>query len=366
MPAIGYFTSEQSAPLHAAPPVLGKLEYLCNQFNDVCQTAQRQSDPDEDFLTLVKDKLWTLTSSICAEAADLEKIPALHELLLEFQHQHFRPKVLKWYRMNKEFDRLWSKPAGYSGDYHTIELLCRNEPPLICFEDIFLNHLVQCTMSSQHWQKVLEHTKFLLRVLETGTADHPVRILDAGCGPSHDVREAMRWLQHDSKGEIILTDLDPKALQFSRSKLKNSRHGIEFTFVQEDVLKTIRRLLQQGEGGTFDGIIFGGLFDYISDRVIRLILKQARQLLKSDGEMLFSQVSKDNPDRTFMKWFGDWSLIERNEADLSALCAEAEIAPEQVRMWRERSNCAILCHVANHGPPKYLSVRRQDPQAAES
>ncbi len=355
MQAVRYFTSERAALPHVALPSLGQLEQLCNQFDDICQTAHRKMDPDEEFLTQVKDKLWLLTSAICTEAADLEKIPDLHDQLREFRHKQLQPKVLKWYRMNEEFDRLWTKPAGYSGDYHTIELLCQSEPPLNSFKDIFLNHLVHCTMASQHWQKILAHTKFLLRVLEACPPTSSVRILDAGCGPSHDVREAMRWLQHDCSGEMVLTDLDPQALRFSKGKLKNKQHGMDFTYVQEDVLKTVRRLLQQGAAGTFDAIIFGGLFDYLSDRVIRLLLKQARQLLKPSGEMLVSQVSKSNPDRMFMKWFGDWSLIERSEADLQHLCTEAEIPSEQLLMWRDRTNCAILCHIANHGSPKHHS-----------
>ena len=331
---------------------LGKLEALCDDFDRICQSASRHAEPDEVFLADKQDELWKLTKCICAEIDVQEKSPDLHDQLREFQIVHFRQKVLRWYRTNQEFDRLWTKPAGYSGDYHTVELLCQSEPPLERFEDVFLNHLVKCTMASQHWNKVLAHTKFLLRVLEKSN-NNPVRILDAGCGPSHDVREATRWLQHDCVGEIVLVDLDPQALRFSKGKLRNARHGIQFTYMQGDVLKTVRKFIQQGEAGTFDAILFGGLFDYISDRILRLLLKQSRHLLKGNGEMLFSQVSTHNPDRTFMKWFGDWKLIERDEEDLLNLCRDAEFADEQVLMWRERSKCAILCHVANHGAPQH-------------
>ncbi len=346
----------QLIPGHLQPPCahpsLAKLVNHCEAFDKICQPASELDDPDDDFLAWLVEELWALTQKICAEIDVLERVPSLQATLREIRHHHFEPKVLRWYRMNDEFDRFWTKPAGYSGDYHTIELLCQNEPPLARFEDVFLNHLLRCTMARQHWNKVLAHTKFLLRVLETSTNTY-VKILDAGCGPSHDVRETMRWLQHECMGEMLLTDLDPQALRFSKAKLKNVRHGINFSFAQEDVLKTVRRLHQQGEAGTFDAIIFGGLFDYIPDRVLRLVLKQSRHLLKTSGEMLFSQVSRDNPDRTFMKWFGDWELIERSEDDLTALCTEAEIPAEQVCMWRERSNCAILCHIAKQGPPKY-------------
>jgi hypothetical protein len=336
----------------AGHPSLSKLEALCDDFDRICQSASRQTQPDEMFLADTDDELWALARNMVVEIALLEGEPTFQDTLRDFQRHHFQAKVLKWYWMNPEIKRLWTKPAGYSGDYHTVELLCQQECPLTRFEDIFLNHLLRSDMASQHWNKVLAHTKFLLRVLEKSN-NNPIRILDAGCGPSHDVREATRWLQHDCVGEIVLVDLDPQALRFSRSKLRNARHGIQFTYMQGDVLKTVRKFLQQGEAGTFDAILFGGLFDYISDRILRLLLKQSRHLLKGNGEMLFSQVSKFNPDRTFMKWFGDWQLIERDEEDLLNLCRDAEIAEEQVFMWRERSKCAILCHVANHGTPQH-------------
>jgi hypothetical protein len=45
----------------------------------------------------------------------------VHATELEiFRRDTFVPKVLRWYRMNDELDWIWSKPAGYSGDYHTI------------------------------------------------------------------------------------------------------------------------------------------------------------------------------------------------------------------------------------------------------
>jgi extracellular factor (EF) 3-hydroxypalmitic acid methyl ester biosynthesis protein len=72
--------------------------------------------------------------------------------------------------------------------------------------------------------------------------------------------------------------------------------------------------------GSFDAVLFGGLFDYIPDRIISLVLKKSRFLLGPGGEIIFSQVSRDNPDRVFMKWFGDWELIERNESQVKDLC----------------------------------------------
>ena len=266
--------------------------------------------------------------------------------LAVFRRDTFVPKVLRWYRMNDELKRIWNKPAGYSGDYRTIELLCQNDASLEHFNDIFIHHVLRCNMAFQHRNKVLAHANFLLRVLEQG-AGRPIRILNIGCGPSYDVRQALSCLQHDSLGEVILADLDPDALGFSELKLKKGDRGVVFTYVAGDVLQVIRRFSRGDDLGSFDAILFGGLFDYLPDRIISLVLKKSRSLLAHRGEIMFSQVSKANPDRVFMKWFGDWELLERDETQLKDLCLSAGFEETQIRMEREPTNCAIICRLSS-------------------
>jgi extracellular factor (EF) 3-hydroxypalmitic acid methyl ester biosynthesis protein len=201
-------------------------------------------------------------------------------------------------------------------------------------------------MASQHRSKVSAHTEFLLRVLEQGVG-RPIRILNIGCGPSYDVRQAIGWLQNDSLGEVILADLDSEALSFSELKLKQNDRGLVFTYVADDVLQVIRRFSRREDLGSFDAVLFGGLFDYIPDRIISLILKKSRFLLAPGGEIMFSQVSRDNPDRVFMKWFGDWELIERDESQLRDLCLGAGFQETDISTKREYTNCAIICRLSS-------------------
>jgi len=268
---------------------------------------------------------------------------SVHSSELEvFRRETFVPKVLRWYRMNNELNRIWNKPAGYSGDYQTIELLCQNDASVDDFDDLFLHHVLRCDMASQHRSKVLAQTEFLLRVLEQGTG-RSIRILNIGCGPSYDVRQAIRRLQNDSLGEVILADLDPEALGFSELKLKKTDRGVVFTYVAGDVLQVIRSFSRRNDLGSFNGVLFGGLFDYIPDRIISLVLKKSRFLLAPGGEIMFSQVSRDNPDRVFMRWFGDWELLERDESQLKDLCLRAGFEKTHISMEREPTNCAIIC-----------------------
>jgi hypothetical protein len=77
--------------------------------------------------------------------------------------------VVRWYRLNSHIDRLWTRPAGYSGDCHTIRFLCRASPWWGRFEDVFANHMLRSRMADQHRNKVLEQAGFMREKLATVT-----------------------------------------------------------------------------------------------------------------------------------------------------------------------------------------------------
>ena len=320
-----------------------RLEALCDSFNTTCHEASQQLRGSAG-LTDTEDYLWSLARLICGELRRLERQGDCAEWLEAFRCGAFAQQVVKWYRTSPDIDRLWTKPAGYSGDYYTIDLLCQNRRTIAQFSDIFRNHLVRCQMAEQHRGKVAAHAEFLLeQMLHPHTEE--AQILVVGCGPSFDVRQALAGLPAGRRVLVTMVDLDPQAVRFSQERLQDAPAGVRFKFLPLDALRAMRQLLRDGAGGTFDAIIFGGLFDYLDDRCIALLLRKSMQLLNDTGALLFSQVSTNNPDRTFMKWLGDWELIERNEDALLRLCDDAEIERRQVTLARERTGIAILCRV---------------------
>ena len=138
------------AEMDSVPLELENLEALCGEFDTICQLRSHMSDPDTTFLAQLEDELWVLTRRICA-GIELVQQNSVHPSDLEvFRRDTFVPKVLRWYRMNDELKRIWNKPAGYSGDYRTIELLCQNDASLEHFNDIFIHHVLRCNMAFQH------------------------------------------------------------------------------------------------------------------------------------------------------------------------------------------------------------------------
>jgi SAM-dependent methyltransferase len=199
-------------------------------------------------------------------------------------------------------------------------------------------------MARQHREKVRVQGGFVAqRIREAGQA--PARILDVGCGPSLDVAQAMTELAGSRAAEIVLVDMDGDALASSEARLAPLAHpNVRLTYEKNDAIRAVRNRIKNDDD-RFDGILFGGLFDYLQDRHIELLLKMAKRLLRPSGQILFSQVAPDNPDRTYMEWFGDWKLLLRDEAHVLRLAESAGFARDAIAIEREPSGCAIVCRL---------------------
>lgn len=195
-------------------------------------------------------------------------------------------------------------------------------------------------MAQQHREKVVEQQAFFLSVLSRTTGE--AQIADIGCGPSSALRGALQFSQ-GKQPHFLLVDLDPAALECSRAHLSRFSADIDFEYRQGDVVQTLRRLRKSSH--TFDAITFGGLFDYMPDRVIVFVLQKSLALLKPRGTIFFTQVAHPNPDKTFMDWWGDWRLIQRDEDEIMSLCEKAGILPLAVSMHRVAANCAVVAEI---------------------
>jgi hypothetical protein len=320
---------------------LRRLDALCNTFDAVCTAASQDLEADAGELVRLGDRLWGLTGDICAEVGRLTATDGLEDRLTAYREEEFHRKFVRWYRTSPDFDRLWTKPAGYPGDYRTIETLCRGRQPASAFPDVFTELMNRFRMAEQHRAKVAGQADFMAEVLEYGR-EGEVSLLILGCGPCYDLRLALRRVEGNPRARIVLVDLDGEALRFAQSVLPHDRSGLRFEFIQSDALRAVRRLVNEGQTGQFDGAVTGGLFDYLSDERIVSLLAGMRRLLPSSASLLFSQVSPDNPDRVSMDWIADWRLIERDEAHLQRLCTTAGWVAERITLWRERTGCAIL------------------------
>jgi O-methyltransferase involved in polyketide biosynthesis len=88
-----------------------------------------------------------------------------------------------------------------------------------------------------------------------------------------------------------------------------------------------RVLRRVREHGPFDLILAGGLFDYLSDKMIARTLSDAWSMLAPEGRIVFTNIATGNPFRVWIEYMGDWKLIERSEEDVASLCRLAGVPP---------------------------------------
>ena len=234
-------------------------------------------------------------------------------------------------------------PRGYAGDFETIEYLAAGTnyslPGSIGwhFEEIIL----QSPIAQQHRNKLdLQANEIGHAVLRSRYA----RVLSVACGGCLDWVPALPTLQNFA-GEIVLNDFEPAALVLAESRIRPATGRIRLE--QGNVLRTSKRLTRCP---SFNLIIAGGLFDYLSDEAILFLLRTFHEdLLSPEGVLLFSNLAQGNPWRTLMGYGSNWSLNERTEGQIRELCRDAGIPQSALSVKREDTGLAILTRVVKDG-----------------
>jgi SAM-dependent methyltransferase len=235
--------------------------------------------------------------------------------------------------------RLQQWPRGYPGDFETVEYLCSatNRAQQGTIEHACEAYALSRSIAQQHRNKVQHQAARILRTMLSNPGE--TRIVSLACGSCPDLRSILDHLP-SLAGEIWLNDGDPAALEFSATALRSVRDHCRFR--PGDVLSVSRNLPK----GAFDLVLAGGLFDYLDARKAALLIRIAYGLLAPGGTFFFTNIGEGNPYRPLIEYFGDWSLIERSEEDVLAVCEAAGIARGNVAIRREETGLALLIEVS--------------------
>lgn len=289
-------------------------------------------------------------------AADYETVClAIHQMngdILNAENSGFSYQEIKSalepvyaiYARSPFFCRMQTWPRGYQGDFETIEYLCDahngSTPQTVEYycEQAALNaHIVQ-----QHRNKLHRQAELALGVIlgERLVRQGPPRILSVACGGCRDLAPFARVLD-PLHCRLVLNDMDTDALALAEMRLAGL--GDSCQVVPGNILRRIRELVKYGP---FDLILVGGLFDYLEDKHIAFLFKHCRESLLAPGGMLFcTNVGPDNPQKTWQRYFTNWTLIERSEGDLQRLAGESGFCRADVKITRDTTRVALLAEL---------------------
>ena len=236
-------------------------------------------------------------------------------------------------------------PRGYAGDFETIEYLAAGAnqslpgTPGWYIEEILLHSPV----AQQHRNKLNCQSRTIARAL---MGNKTARVLSVACGGCLDWIPLLGCLKN-FEGEIVLNDHDPEALEFAEQRLRSAT--TRYRLAPGNILRVAKRL---ENGPPFDLIVAGGLFDYLSDRAIAVLLrKMFHRLLTPDGVLLFTNIAEGNPWGYLMEFGSNWSLIERSEDRILDICRQSGIPNSAVSIRREHTGLALIATVTAGGKP---------------
>lgn len=165
-------------------------------------------------------------------------------------------------------------------------------------------------------------------------------ILSIGCGSCRDIRFIKNYIL-ETPFKLVLNDFDKEALDFSKKELESI--GDKCTYILGHSIKLINVFEKHGP---YDLIIAGGLFDYLPDKHISFILKNAfNKLLKFGGKFYFKNISENNPYRAWMEYLADWKLAQRSKEHIYKLIANADIGEIVVNINKEETGLTYLVEI---------------------
>jgi extracellular factor (EF) 3-hydroxypalmitic acid methyl ester biosynthesis protein len=270
-------------------------------------------------------------------------IPRLTELFLELEeacrrleadevenHKQLAQRdLLPLMMASPFFNRVYSKPLGYAGDYEMVNMMFRKERGgKTTYGQIINEWLLNGGPPEAHRNRIYMLEKMLSKAAdEAAAADKQVRILNVGCGP---VQELQLFFSNHKEAKRFSFDL----LDFNAETLAYAKRQIEaITEDQEEppkvtyILKTVQELLRQAielqdSPQTYDIIYCAGLFDYLSDRVCTKLVRLFYQWCEPGGRVIVTNVHSSNPVKGLMEHVMEWHLVLRDEADMERLAPD--------------------------------------------
>lgn len=288
--------------------------------------------------------IWSSTHTLCHAIEVLERdgVPrgTIASALAPVRQAHAESPFVR---------RLQTWPRGYPGDFETIEYLVggTNLAPrgtrAWWVEQVALTSLI----AVQHRCKVRQQAEEIRRVC---AAKPGARVLMLACGGGRDLQVLLDEAATLPGAHLTLVDQDADAVALAADRAHLL--GASVTPLCTDVLRGVRRT-----EGPFDLVLAGGLFDYLEDATITLLLKAARRKMAARGVFFFTNIAAGNPFRVWIEYLGDWRLIEREHHQIEDIVADAGWRAMSLR--RDVTALSMLVR-ANAEPKTTLSGTRLD------
>ena len=230
--------------------------------------------------------------------------------------------------------RARNQPLGYAGDYLLIDWIYTNKTAENGNAQLS-DRLFQSYEAAQAVRNRKDY--FIQKCLELShSKNERIDVLNLASGPCRDVLETFEASDNGRNLHFHCIDQEPEAVDYAQKLLASSKAA-------ENVHLEVQNVLRLRTDKTYDLIWSAGLFDYLEDSTIVLLLKRLWKYLKDDGQIIFGNFGPNNPTRKGMELVSRWYLIHRSVDELIELCKKAGIPFRELEIESEPLGINLFC-----------------------
>jgi extracellular factor (EF) 3-hydroxypalmitic acid methyl ester biosynthesis protein len=322
---------------HAFEVWLGDLEaYLSAAREDSIRREERRCAEDEILGRLAP----CLVARMNRASADLHALDPHLPAAERPRLQRLCREVLgRFFAASPFMHRATTKPLGYAGDYEMMNMLYRDhEEGATPFGRAMNRYATQEAAARATINRIDLLVGLLCDEIEgrgRSRLSPYLRIASVGCGPAFEVQQLLtRYPGLGSAVDITLIDQEEEAIAQCEGVIGPlaTRTGAKLTTVRQS-LRTL--IAADARLEDYDLVYSAGLFDYLSDRVFRSVLRFLYDALAPGGRLAVGNFAAGNPSRQAMEYFSDWVLIHRTREDLLAFADDLRPTPSSVAVVSE-------------------------------
>ncbi|OGI09149.1 MAG: hypothetical protein A2Y40_03950 [Candidatus Margulisbacteria bacterium GWF2_35_9] len=239
----------------------------------------------------------------------------LSDSLANYYKLSYRNLLNDYWKQGKVTKRVIEKPNGYDGDYLTMELMYADKYEGTTKLGKMLHKYVVNDRSSISVRMRREY--FVNKIKGLVDKKNNVTIMSVASGPATEIYELIRREIYPKK--IILIDMDKNALKFATSRIKPILPKfVELIPLNINIYSFVRFRNKFTSIKDIDYIYSAGLFDYLSDIMVRRLTSVLAKSLNNGGEIEVGCFS-EFPIGFFADIAADWNLITRSVDELKEL-----------------------------------------------
>ena len=256
---------------------------------------------------------------------------------------HVNRDAFPYLMMSALFERSYTKPRGYAGDFETIEMIYKAEPsgagPIGRMIDAWNLATATSEAVRSRRQRIVDDVKSLI----AGHEAEPFKITSMAVGSGREVFDLFEAIPA-ARMQVTGIDLDAGAIAFCAEEARKRSLG-------EDKVKLHQANLVRLSFGRAhipvprQNFIYSmGLIDYFNDDLVIKLIDWAHDQLLPGGTLALGNFATGNPERPYMDHVLDWKLVHRTPAELRRLFAQSKFGSAEVRVDADASGIQLFAY----------------------